>query len=64
MSNTRARVAIIGANFAGIAAARRLSSRHSVTLLDPSRPSNSCPTSMSWSPASRRRLTFVCHGSR
>ncbi len=30
-----ARVAIIGANFAGIAAARRLSSRHRVTLLDP-----------------------------
>ena len=35
MSTARARVAIIGANFAGIAAARRLSSRHSVTLLDP-----------------------------
>ena len=35
MSNTRAQVAIIGANFAGIAAARRLSNSHSVTLLDP-----------------------------
>ena len=30
-----ARIAIVGANFAGIAAARQLSQRHSVTLLDP-----------------------------
>ncbi|MEQ8514140.1 MAG: FAD-dependent oxidoreductase, partial [Chromatocurvus sp.] len=35
MSDHRARVAIIGANFAGLAAARRLSTGHSVTLLDP-----------------------------
>lgn len=35
MSDKRARIAIIGASFAGIAAARRLSSGHAVTLLDP-----------------------------
>lgn len=35
MGRDRARIAIIGANFAGIAAARRLSTRHDVTLIDP-----------------------------
>lgn len=35
MSRQRARIAIVGANFAGIAAARHLSPRHDVTLLDP-----------------------------
>ena len=35
MKKQRARIAIVGANFAGIAAARRLSPRHDVILLDP-----------------------------
>jgi NADH dehydrogenase len=37
MTEKRQRIAIVGGNFAGLTAAIKLSPRHAVTLIDPSR---------------------------